>query len=89
MNTESNPFYEKTSRGREEIATRKYGLTSRLRPLLVLIDGRTSTTEILQKVSGLGLDRQSLAELVNNDFIEPIEHFSINTLELKQFQDNY
>ena len=70
---ENSFIFEKTQRGRDEIATRKYGLASRLRWLLVLIDGKTNKAELLQKVSGLGLDAESLSELVNSDFIEQID----------------
>ncbi|HEY0844593.1 MAG TPA: hypothetical protein VGE12_04470 [Noviherbaspirillum sp.] len=73
MNLTNNSFFAKTERGREEIATRKYGLASRLRWLLVLVDGKTSKAELLQKVSSLGLDDNSISELVNSDFIEQID----------------
>ncbi len=67
-----NFIFDKTDKGREEIITRKYQLQHRLRSLLVLIDGKKTTPELLQKVSGLGLDMQSLAELVAGEFIEGV-----------------
>ena len=67
-----NFIFDKTDKGREEIITRKYRLQHRLRSLLVLIDGKKTTPELLQKVSGLGLDMQSLEELVDGEFIEGV-----------------
>ncbi|MEN9867416.1 MAG: hypothetical protein RL748_3006 [Pseudomonadota bacterium] len=67
-----NFIFDKTDKGREEIVTRKYRLASRLRTLLVLIDGKKSTQDLLQKVAGLGLDKQSLAELVDGEYIEGV-----------------
>ncbi|MEO6353206.1 MAG: hypothetical protein ABIO19_01180, partial [Burkholderiaceae bacterium] len=62
-------IYDKTQKGREEIATRKHGLAQRLRALLVMIDGQHSTTDLLEKVSGLGLGLHSIQELLDNGYI--------------------
>ncbi|MCU6433372.1 hypothetical protein LPB67_06210 [Undibacterium sp. Jales W-56] len=62
-------IYDKTDKGREEIATRKYQLASRLRSLLVMIDGKQTEEELLKKVSALGLNQQSLQELLDQEFI--------------------
>jgi hypothetical protein len=67
-----NFIFDKTDKGREEISTRKYKLASRLRTLLLIIDGKKSTAELMQNVGGLGLDEQSLVDLVEGDFIENI-----------------
>lgn len=61
--------FEKTDKGREEITTRKYQLASRLRSLLVMVDGKQTTSELLTKVAQLGLDEQSIAELLEKEFI--------------------
>jgi hypothetical protein len=63
---------DKTDKGREEIATRKYRLTPRLRTLLVLIDGKNDEGNLLKKVSGLGLSEESITELLSNGFIHTI-----------------
>ncbi len=76
-----NFIFDKTDKGREEIITRKYQLQHRLRSLLVLIDGKKTTPELLQKVSGLGLDMQSLAELVDGEFIEGVAIVPESALE--------
>jgi hypothetical protein len=62
--------YNKTDKGREEIAARTYGLPSRTRTLLVMIDGRHPMEELLPKVTGLGLDASAVAELLAQGFIE-------------------
>jgi hypothetical protein len=67
-----NFIFDKTDKGREEIITRKYRLASRLRSLLVLIDGKKTTNDLLQKVAGLGLDMQSLTDLLDGGFIENV-----------------
>lgn len=66
----SNPVFDKTEKGREEIATRKHHLAPRLRTLLVLIDGKQSKEELLKKVAGIGLGEDGIEELMNNGFIE-------------------
>jgi len=65
-------IFDKTPKGREEIATRKYSLPPRLRTLLVLADGKQSGEELLRKVSGIGLNEDSIAELLNLGFIQPV-----------------
>lgn len=62
-------IFDKTDKGREEIATRKYHLASRLRTLLVLIDGKKNSDELLKKLAGMGLDETSVAELQRDGFI--------------------
>lgn len=63
-------IYDKTEKGREEIATRHYQLPSRMRSLLVLIDGKKSDAELIHKISGLGLNLQNLQELLDQGFIQ-------------------
>ncbi len=62
-------IFDKTDKGREEIATRKYGLAPRMRSLLVLVDGKKNKTDLLNKVAGLGLNEQSIVDLIDNNFI--------------------
>lgn len=63
------PLLEKTDKGREEIATRRYKLSPKLRSLLVMIDGNTQTSALLKQVSVIGLNESSLTELLEGDFI--------------------
>jgi hypothetical protein len=60
-------IFDKTGKGREEIATRKYRLPPRLRTLLLLIDGKQTTDQLLQKIAGL--EEQSIEELLSGGFI--------------------
>lgn len=66
-------MFDKTDKGREEIATRKHHLAPRLRTLLLLIDGKHSTEDLLGKVAGLGLASDSITELLNSGFIQPLQ----------------
>lgn len=66
MNT---AIYDKTDKGRTEIATRSQHLAPRLRTLLLLIDGRRSEQELLANVAGLGLTEAALAELLAQEYI--------------------
>lgn len=66
MNTS---IYDKTAKGRDEIATRQYRLAPRLRSLLVLIDGRRTEEELLRNVAGLGLTLTALNELLAGEFV--------------------
>jgi len=68
----STAVYDKSDKGREEIATRAHHLAPRLRTLLVLIDGRHNVADLLAKVAGLGLNEQNLAELLEGGFIRDI-----------------
>lgn len=60
---------EKTDKGREEIATRKYHLSARLRSLLVMIDGNTPTDDMLKKAAALGMDEKHINELLEGEFV--------------------
>lgn len=62
-------IYDKTEKGREEIATRKYGLPHRLRTMLVLIDGRTALELLLHNFAGLGLNQGIVDQLLNGQYI--------------------
>ncbi|OWW22159.1 hypothetical protein [Noviherbaspirillum denitrificans] len=63
-------IFDKSDKGREEIATRKHQLPMRLRTLLVMVDGKQTDEELLKKVAGLGLNEESFSELLANGFIQ-------------------
>lgn len=65
-------IYEKTDKGREEIATRKHQLPMRLRSVLVMIDGRQSLSTLLAHLAKLGLNQVSIDELTAQEFIRVI-----------------
>jgi hypothetical protein len=62
-------IFEKTDKGREEMATRKHQLSLRMRSLLLLVDGKQNGEELLSKVSGAGLDAESLGELLREGYV--------------------
>lgn len=66
MNTR---IYDKTDKGREEIATRKYLLPPKLRTLLVMIDGRHTLGSLLKNFAVLGLSEENVEELVRQEYI--------------------
>ena len=65
-------FYDKTNKGREEIASRAYHLSPKLRPLLVMIDGKHSGEELIRRLATIGLNATHLEELISAGFIERI-----------------
>jgi hypothetical protein len=63
-------IFDKTERGRTEIATRGQIVAPRLRTLLLLVDGKTGNDELLRKVAGLGLGQEHLDELLQAGLIQ-------------------
>lgn len=63
-------IFDKTERGRTEIATRGQTVAPRLRTLLLLVDGKTGKDELLRKVAGLGLGQEHLDELLQAGLIQ-------------------
>jgi hypothetical protein len=64
-----NLIYDKSDKGREEIATRKYGLAPKIRPLLVLVDGKHSGQALIKKFGFMGLSEEVIKDLVQNGFV--------------------
>jgi hypothetical protein len=64
-----NTVFDKTDKGRDEIATRQYHLAPRLRTLLLLVDGKHTAGELLAKIASLGVTEASITELLDNGFI--------------------
>ncbi|HWX03097.1 hypothetical protein [Collimonas sp.] len=63
-------IFDKTERGRSEITTRGQAVAPRLRTLLLLVDGKTGSDELLRKVAGLGLGQEHLDELLQAGLIQ-------------------
>lgn len=61
--------YRKTPKGIQEIETRAFRLTPRLRSALILVDGRRSDAD-LRKLVTVGFD-EAIDVLVQQGFIEP------------------
>lgn len=65
-------IFDKTERGRTEIASRGQTVAPRLRTLLLLVDGKTGNDELLRKVAGLGLGQEHLDELLQAGLIQAV-----------------
>jgi hypothetical protein len=61
--------FDKTDKGREEIATRRYQLAARLRSILLMVDGKQSGEALLQKYAGIGVSAQVLQDLIDQGYI--------------------
>jgi hypothetical protein len=68
MNPES--VYAKTEKGKQEIATRRHGLPQPLRFALILVDGRSTLAQLMDRGAGLPNLRESLQMLLDMGFIE-------------------
>lgn len=62
-------IYDKTGKGREEIATRKYHLAAKLRTLLVMIDGRQPVAALMNNLGPLGLSEEHVGLLLSEEYI--------------------
>jgi hypothetical protein len=62
-------IYDKTDKGRDEIATRKYHIPAKQRSLLVMIDGHRSIEVLMKSFGPLGLTVDNVVELLNDGLI--------------------
>ncbi|HEU4776563.1 MAG TPA: hypothetical protein VFS95_07020 [Telluria sp.] len=62
-------IYDKTDKGRDEIATRKYHIPAKQRSLLVMIDGHRSIEVLMKSFGPLGLTVDNVTELLNDGMI--------------------
>ena len=62
-------IYDKTDKGRDEIATRKYHVPAKLRSLLVMIDGHRPLAVLMKNFSPLGLTVDHVADLLRDEYI--------------------
>lgn len=69
--------FKKTAKGTDEIATRAHKLPARVRSLLILLDGRRTTAEVLAQASHLGDAEKFLARLQEDGFIEAANLHSV------------
>lgn len=85
-----NIIYDKTDKGREEIISRRYHLANRLRTLLVMVDGKQTSDDLLAKVAALGLTRENLQELEQEGYVQRLglsTQFD-ETIALQDLQDS-
>lgn len=62
--------YRKTAKGNDEIRAKQGRLDRRLRPLLILVDGRRSADTINGLAAGIGLPETALQQLEADGYIE-------------------
>lgn len=62
----------KTAKGREEIELRRHKLASKLRTLLILVDGTRSINEITNDATRLGAPDNAVLLLMRDGFVEPV-----------------
>jgi hypothetical protein len=65
-------IYRKTAKGQEEMATRVHHLPSRERSILVLVDGKRTGAELIDKSQHFGDGEAFLDHLIATDFVEPV-----------------
>ena len=61
----------KTAKGREELDDRRYRLPNSLRPVLIMVDGKTSLDNLLRAGEGIHDFFESLMTLCDQGFIAP------------------
>jgi hypothetical protein len=62
----------KTPKGQEEIRTKAFKLSARLRRLLIMVDGHSTVGATLQRLAALGNDTETLLDsLVADGFLAP------------------
>ena len=69
MNPES--VLEKTTKGAEEIETRKYKLDSKLRTILIQVNGKLTAAELIASFAQLGDVGALLDDLHRQGFVLP------------------
>ena len=69
---DSSTVYIKTAKGAEEIASRSHGLSSRVRAMLIIVDGRRNATVLLAQNPERGEAESHLAVLLDGGFIAAV-----------------
>jgi hypothetical protein len=71
-------IYHKTSLGAEAIANRHSGLSPRLRPLLIMVDGKRSFAELTALSTVIGDCEQLLSQLAQDGLIAPEGGYTVD-----------
>jgi hypothetical protein len=69
---DSSTVYIKTARGSEEIASRNHGLSSRVRAMLIMVDGRRNRATLLAQSPAQAEAESHLAALLDGGFIAAV-----------------
>jgi hypothetical protein len=72
MQLSAATVYRKTAKGNEEIKAKRGGLDRKLRPLLILVDGRRDSDAIVALAAGIGVQASALKQLEADGYIEPV-----------------
>ena len=63
-------IYSRTSKGEEEVQTRKYGVSMAVRRVLILVDGKSTAERLFKSAHGVGDGPAALKELLQGGFIQ-------------------
>jgi hypothetical protein len=66
-----NAIYVKTEKGEEEIRSRTYKLSQRLRTILIMVDGTTTGGGLVEKAKTLGVPDDFMEQLLAGGFVAP------------------
>ena len=64
--------YDKTEKGREEIAQGRKNLRGKLRTVLFLVDGGKDVGAIQQQVAAIGAPADAISQLAAGGYIAPV-----------------
>jgi len=67
-----NAVYRKSAKGTEAIANRQSGLGAKLRPVLIMVDGKRKFEELARLSSALGDTEQLMEQLLADGFVERV-----------------
>lgn len=68
---DKNTIYQKSAKGLEEMSSRTYKLPARERSVLIMVDGKSTAQEVIDKAKHFGDAEHFFQTLVENGFIEP------------------
>jgi predicted component of type VI protein secretion system len=69
---DKNTIYHKSAKGIEEMSSRTYKLPARERSVLIMVDGKCTAQEVIDKAKHFGEAEHFFSILVAGGFIEPI-----------------
>lgn len=67
-----NTIYHKSAKGMEEITSRTYKLPARERSVLIMVDGKSTAQEVIDKARHFGEAENFFLSLIKDGFIEPM-----------------
>lgn len=70
--TQHSAIYCKSEKGLDEMASRKYGLSLKLRSVLIMIDGKRSFRDLAKMAANFGSAEEILSHLVEGGYVEAI-----------------